>query len=356
VLRGGAWNSDADKCRSGYRFKEFPVYSDACFGADSYGFRRARNATPVSAAQRLALPAEPKEEELVKSPSGEAKPPSHTAAPPAAPPSSSGKVDASRLRGTIVFVSDRGASLDVWSMRADGASQTPLTKDEFPDADPRFSPNGEQILYTSLRGGFPEVWLMARDGKEARKITEGSQGQWSPDGKAIVFIRDDQVFLRELASGKERRVTPADWQRCGVPSFRPDGKQIAIASRHLGDIGVFLVELDKPGASQVKTQDPCCTPCWSPDAKRLLFQTVKGHIHELDLASGREEQLTFDADVQHDGRYSPDGTMVVFSRAPGPEGPWQICVLDLQSDNLDIQQITREGSNNLPDWHGAQSP
>ena len=42
VLRGGAWDSDADKCRAAYRFKEFPVYSDACFGADSYGFRRAR--------------------------------------------------------------------------------------------------------------------------------------------------------------------------------------------------------------------------------------------------------------------------------------------------------------------------
>ena len=43
VLRGGAWDSNADKCRSAYRHKEFPVYTDACFGADSYGFRRARN-------------------------------------------------------------------------------------------------------------------------------------------------------------------------------------------------------------------------------------------------------------------------------------------------------------------------
>ena len=47
VLRGGAWDSDADKCRAAYRHKEFPVYSDACFGADSYGFRRARNARTV---------------------------------------------------------------------------------------------------------------------------------------------------------------------------------------------------------------------------------------------------------------------------------------------------------------------
>ena len=52
VLRGGAWDSTPDKCRSAYRNKEFPVYSDACFGADSYGFRRARTALPTSVVEK----------------------------------------------------------------------------------------------------------------------------------------------------------------------------------------------------------------------------------------------------------------------------------------------------------------
>jgi len=59
VLRGGAWDATAEKCRSAYRHKEFPVYSDACFGADSYGFRRARNAdqkTTIAAAEKRAVP------------------------------------------------------------------------------------------------------------------------------------------------------------------------------------------------------------------------------------------------------------------------------------------------------------
>ena len=66
VLRGGAWDSTADKCRSAYRHKEFPVYSDACFGADSYGFRRARNAgrrrqaARSSPSPKTAADAEPK--------------------------------------------------------------------------------------------------------------------------------------------------------------------------------------------------------------------------------------------------------------------------------------------------------
>lgn len=43
IVRGGCWNSNADKCRSSYRHNENPGYSDACFGYDIYGFRCVRN-------------------------------------------------------------------------------------------------------------------------------------------------------------------------------------------------------------------------------------------------------------------------------------------------------------------------
>lgn len=43
VLRGGCWNSNADACRSAYRYNENPAYTDACFGYDIYGFRCVRS-------------------------------------------------------------------------------------------------------------------------------------------------------------------------------------------------------------------------------------------------------------------------------------------------------------------------
>jgi len=260
-------------------------------------------------------------------------------------------LDPARLKGTIVFVSDRGGSLDIWRMDPTGRNLRQLTDDKYPDADPRFSPDGRRILYTSLRGGFPQIWLMDRDGGHRQRITDGCQAAWSPDGRSIVFVRDDQVYVRELASGREWRLTPADWRRCGVPAFSPDGKCVALASRHLGTIGVFLLDLHGRLLRQLRSEDPCCTPDWSPDGKRIVFQTVKGHIHQIDLTTGVEEQLTFGADIQRDARYSPDGTMIVFCRAPSTEGPWQLCILDLESDELEPVQITHEGSNMLPDWH-----
>ena len=44
VLRGGSWRTSAEACRSAARSSETPMFADACFGADAYGFRCVRAA------------------------------------------------------------------------------------------------------------------------------------------------------------------------------------------------------------------------------------------------------------------------------------------------------------------------
>jgi formylglycine-generating enzyme required for sulfatase activity len=339
VLRGGAWDSTPEKCRSAYRHKEFPVYSDACFGADSYGFRRARRGDAVEKPGPLVQGPKPDPE----------KTPEKSA--PMVTPAGPGKIDLKALKGTIVFVSDRSGVMKIWSMQASGTDAKQLTTGTDPDADPRFAPDGKRIVYTTLHEGFPEIRVMNRDGSESKLVTKGSQPSWSQDGKSIVFIRDNQAYVRDLASGEEKLVTPKEWERCGVPAFSPDGKHIALASRHLGDIGIFIRSLDGKESYQLKAEEPCCTPRWSRDGKKILCQTVQGHIHQVRLDGAKWEQLTFGADVQHDACWSPDGTMILFCRAPSPEGPWQICLRRLADDDEDFVPLTTEKSNLLPDWH-----
>jgi formylglycine-generating enzyme required for sulfatase activity len=346
VLRGGAWDCTAEKCRSAYRHKEHPVYSDACFGSDSYGFRRARKAGTGDKAPAVAAVPRPAVPQTVKT---EQQP-----APRPSPAPMPGKLDPATFKGTIVFVSDRSGTLKIWKMLASGKGATQLTHGEGPDADPHFSPDGKTVLYTTQRGGLPEVWQMSRDGSGAHFVTKGSQASWAPDGKSIVFIQDNQAFIRDLASGKESLVTPKDWQRCGVPAFSPDGRHFAVASRHLGDVGIFILSLDGKENHRLPSAEACCTPQWSSDGKKVLCQTVQGHICHVGVDGKNWEQMTFGADVQHDARYSPDGTLIVFCRAPAPEGPWQICVKKLDSDDEDFVQLTKDGSNLLPDWHADE--
>ena len=139
-----------------------------------------------------------------------------------------------------------------------------------------------------------------------------------------------------------------------MPAWNPDGKELAVASRHLGNIGIFLLDVTGKELGQLKAEEACCTPQWSKDGKRILCQSVQGHIHQVGVDGKGWDQLTFGADVQHDARYSPDGTMILFCRAPAPEGPWQICVQKLAGDEDEFVALTSEGSNLLPDWHGDE--
>ena len=145
--------------------------------------------------------------------------------------------------GTIVFSSDRSGAWRIWSVRPDGSELKQLSQagaDE-QDVDPVFSPDGKEILFSSTRGGKTGVWKMSADGSRAERICDGDQAEWSPEGKLIALRRKERLFTRELASGRERPITPADWPHCSGPAWCPDGKQLAFACRWDAGNGVFLV-------------------------------------------------------------------------------------------------------------------
>ena len=257
----------------------------------------------------------------------------------AAPAPSGGKLEASQLQGTIVFVSDRSGTLNIWSMRANGSDPKPLTRGTDPHADPRFSPDGKSILYTVLHGGFPEVWVMDRDGSAPRKITPGCQADWSPDGRQIAFIRDNQVWVRELASGRERRVTPEAWERCGVPAWRPDGKQLAVASRHTGAIGIYSSQSRREREYRARHRGAKLhamlverrATAALPDRQRPRASGGRGRP-ELGAGDLRRRPATRRAVLARrlDDRLLP---------RPAAEGPWKICVSRLGDDELDFLPI-----------------
>ena len=236
-------------------------------------------------------------------------------------PASTGKIDLATLKGTIVFVSDRGGSLKIWSMHASGKNAKQLTKSEGADADPRFSPDGKRILYTTLRGGFPEIWLMNRDGSEPKFVTKGSQGNWAPDGK-IDCLHPRQPDLRPRPRYRQGTARHAEdlgtLRRPRLQPRRQTHRRRQPASRQHRHLPPRVSTARSKANS--RPRKPAAPPAWSKDGKRILCQTDKGHIHEVGIDGKGDEQLTFGADVQHDARYSPDGKMILFCRAPNAGG------------------------------------
>ena len=191
-----------------------------------------------------------------------------------------------------------------------------LTDDMFIEADPCFSPDGRYLVFTSDRSGSINLW--ARDLKtgQDRQLTNGSEEintpTFSPDGKRLAyFLLDRAAFGRsvlhtlDMPPSEDRPfATPKKVYDAlfgpGVPSWSPDGKQIAISaldvysSRFREGLNQFLIVPSEGGGSAVEMKPDSGSqtissrgrsgPSWSPDGRWMAY-TLNGMLWTLPVTS-----------------------------------------------------------------------
>jgi len=189
------------------------------------------------------------------------------------------------------------------------------------EVQPRFSPDGKQILFTSDAGGADNIWLMNADGSDAKQVTKESfrllnNPVWSPSGEYFVARKHftsgrslgaGELWLYHLSGGSGVRLTERknDQQDLNEPCFSPDGryiyysedmypggyfqynkdpnKQIYVVKRYDRESGEIKTIVHGPGGA--------VRPQASPDGKYLAFVKrvrTKSVLYVHEISTGLE--------------------------------------------------------------------
>jgi len=223
--------------------------------------------------------------------------------------------------GRIVYNSDSGGTLALWTVDANGSNASQLTTEAL-NAGPSVTPDGRHVVFMSTRADTVNVWRMDLDGANPLRLTSGTvdvDPDVSPDGKWVVYL--------EPASGKLFRVSidgsdPIEIRekRSSPGRVSPDGRRILTGS-YYEDSGRFQVDIIPfEGGEPITTfygGDDNGNYRWAPDGSLSYVRTEAGvaNVWKRPVEGGEAVQLThFDADLIQEHAWSPDGKQLVVSR------------------------------------------
>lgn len=186
--------------------------------------------------------------------------------------------------GIITWSSSRSNSKhDIWIMNADGTNAHQLTQGDRVDWYPRISPDGGTVLFIRSKSGWvPEgdaeifdkwdLWTVETDGTGEKRVAEsGCWGAWRPSGDSIVFARGSEVFIKSLATGKEKVVFNAEeafkkGAYAQQPQLSPDGNNLAMTVRGSHrETGIWNI----PSKTWHSTGAGCQME-WFPSGRKIL--------------------------------------------------------------------------------------
>ena len=213
-----------------------------------------------------------------------------------------------------------------------------------------------------------ELYIVDSDGENLQRITNHQSTilspAWSPDGSRIAFTSYQtgfpRIYIRDLATGRERMIEPLRNGDQITPAWAPDGHTLAFGVTSGDRTGIYSYDVDKN----------CCltqlaggrwndfSPVYSPDGKELLFNsnrlgTTVPQIYMMP-AGGGDADLVSPYSYDRPGYFtspdwSPLGDMVAFHGAIRP-GTYHILVARVEDKGRHVRQLTWEGNNEDPSW------
>ncbi|HTV09735.1 MAG TPA: winged helix-turn-helix domain-containing protein [Candidatus Aquilonibacter sp.] len=236
----------------------------------------------------------------------------------------------SRSAGRLAYAAVHGDS-NIWRIDLSARDLKPerLIASVFRDVAPRYSPDGRQIAFESMRGEEKnQVWVADADGRLARQLTFVEHGlagtpRWSPDGRTLELDSNTsgkyQIYTMDPDGGTMKQLTSGSFDNFGA-SWSRDGKSIYFTSTRTGRTEVWKMPAGGGTAVQI-THNGGEFGTESEDGKTLYFTRIlradSGSLWRMPIAGGSEEQL---ADSLYRANYAIARSGIYYMTHAGKSG------------------------------------
>jgi eukaryotic-like serine/threonine-protein kinase len=194
---------------------------------------------------------------------------------------------------TVAFVSGRDGRSRIWLKQIATGDERPLT--EGIDSAPRFSPDGQMLLFTRDGAAGPGLYRIGLLGGEPQPIVSpGRSGAWSPDGRRVAFVREHSAEPRNQWSigvvaldGSGERLFAAERAPISHLWWSRDGRFVWAVRRRsaVGAQDDFLrVDVEsgrKKALAAPESGGQISRPAWGEAGRTLLFAqtgSVTGYL------------------------------------------------------------------------------
>ncbi len=263
------------------------------------------------------------------------------------------------LSGKLVFVSGKLGDYDIWRLDLPEFKLNQLTMSDAWNDNPRWSPDGKWVLYTSNRTEVPEVYLMDEWGNQRRQLTDTGKYHrtpvWAPDGRSYVCVTNYDgnfdLWLMDISGARApQQLTdsePSDYS----PDVSPDGERIVFTSERGGSDDIWTLEIASGALTRLTDHEARdYSPRYSPDGRRITFVTERhrrGLDPNVDLYLMNDDgtsvrRLTSNAGIDRYCTWSPDGRYWIYT-ASRPRRIYERLMLMEVAEGIPVQlSIDRE--------------